>query len=410
MLKKYIKLAFKVLNRHRFFTFVSLFGISFTLMILLVTSALLDHTLGPVYPELKLNRSLYVVDLEISGPEITNRGQVSYYFLDKYVRSMKTPEKVTILSFFQKTITYNEGKKYKLALKYTDSEFWDIMDFDFVEGGPFTKAHVDDISRVAVINESTKEKYFGEEDAVGKYIEADWKKYKVIGVVRDVPIIRILAYGDVWVPITNTKEDIYSYTMEGDYQAIILAHSRQDFKAIKAEFKKQLDQVEFQTERYNSIRGGADTLLESTSREIFGFDETKVHYLYAIAFALMVLFMILPALNLVNININRIIERHSEIGIRKSFGASSVTLVWQFLVENIILTLIGGILGLILTLIVMGIINSSEVIPYANFTLNIRIFFAAVIITFFFGIFSGVYPAWRMAKLKPVYALQGGRK
>ena len=146
--------------------------------------------------------------------------------------------------------------------------------------------------------------------------------------------------------------------MDGDYQAIILAHSRQDFKAIKAEFQKHLEQVEFRDDKYDSIRGGADTILESTSREMFGFDDTKVHYLYMILLGLMILFMLLPALNLVNININRIVERHSEIGIRKSFGASSITLIGQFIVENIILTLMGGLIGFILTTILLAVINS----------------------------------------------------
>ena len=120
--------------------------------------------------------------------------------------------------------------------------------------------------------------------------------------------------------------------------------------------------------------------------------------------------MILPTLNLVNININRIMERYSEIGIRKSFGASTITLVNQFIVENVILTLIGGFIGLILTVIVLSIFNNSDIIPYANFTLNFRIFVYAILIILFFGLFSGVYPAWRMSRLKPVYALQGGQR
>ena len=410
MLKKYIKLSLKVLLRHKFFTFVSLFGISFTLMILLVMTAFLDHMLGPTYPETKLDRSLYVLDLEIKGPEISRRGSISYYFLNKYVKTMKTPELVSITSFFQKTVTYNQGKKYKIAMKYTDAEFWQIMDFNFTEGKAFTNDDVININQVCIINESTKEKYFGNESAVGKFIEADWKKYKVLGVVEDVPIIRILASGDVWVPITNTKEDIVSYSLDGDYQAIILANSKKDFPAIKAEFQKHLEQVEFQDDTYDSIKGGADTILESTSREMFGFDDAKVHLLFLIAAGLMVLFMMLPAMNLVNININRIIERYSEIGIRKSFGASSITLVGQFIVENIILTLIGGFIGLILTLIVLSIFNVSNIIPYAHFVMNFRIFGYAILITLLFGLISGVYPAWRMSRLNPVQALQGGTK
>lgn len=410
MLKKYIKLSLKVLLRHKFFTFVSLFGISLTLMILLVVTAFLDHMLGPTYPETKLDRSLYVLDMELKGPEITNRGSISYYFLNKYVKSLKTPENVSITSFFQKTVTYNNGKKYKIAMKYTDAAFWQIMDFKFTEGKAFTEEDVKNINQVAIINEATKEKYFGNESAIGKYIEADWKKFKVIGVVKDVPIIRILAYGDVWVPITNTKEDITSYSMNGNYQAIVLARNKSDFPIIKAEFQKHLEQVEFQDDTYDSIKGGTDTILESTSREMFGFDDSKVHFLFFISLGLMILFMLLPAMNLVNININRIIERYSEIGIRKSFGASSITLVGQFIVENIILTLLGGFIGLILTLIVLSLFNASNIIPYAHFMMNYRIFGYAILITLLFGLISGVYPAWRMSRLNPVQALQGGTK
>ncbi len=410
MFRKYIKLSLKVLLRHKFFTFISLFGISFTLMILLVATAFADHILGPSYPEANQNRCLYVLDLEISGPEINRRGSISYYFLDKYVKSLKTPQAVSITSSIYKTVTYNQGKKYKIAMKYTDAEFWQIMEFNFVEGQAFTKEDVQNINQVAIINQATKEKYFGDENAVGKYIEADWKKYKVVGVVQDVPIIRFLAYGDVWVPITNTKEDIASYSMEGGYFSILLANSKKDFPAIKSEFQKHLSQIEFRDETYDSVRGGTDTILESTSRELFGFDDSKVHLIFVIMIGVMVLFMILPALNLVNININRIVERYSEIGIRKSFGASTPTLVGQFVVENVILTLIGGLIGLILTTVVLVSFNNTEIIPYAHFTLNFRIFIYAILITLFFGLFSGVYPAWRMSRLKPVDALQGGQR
>ena len=54
--------------------------------------------------------------------------------------------------------------------------------------------------------------------------------------------------------------------------------------------------------------------------------------------------------------------------------------------------------------------DNMDIIPYANFTLNFRIFIYAILITLFFGLFSGVYPAWRMSRLKPVYALQGGQR
>jgi putative ABC transport system permease protein len=120
-----------------------------------------------------------------------------------------------------------------------------------------------------------------------------------------------------------------------------------------------------------------------------------------------VAFMILPTVNLVNINLSRILDRSSEIGVRKAFGASSWTLVGQFVVENVVLTLVGGAIGLVLAGAALHAINASGVIPYAQLALNFRVFLYGLAIALFFGLFSGVYPAWRMSRLHPVMALRG---
>jgi putative ABC transport system permease protein len=126
-----------------------------------------------------------------------------------------------------------------------------------------------------------------------------------------------------------------------------------------------------------------------------------------VLFALAVLFMTLPALNLANINLSRILERSPEIGVRKAFGASSRTLIAQFLVENVVLTTAGALLGLALAGAALAAINSSGLIPYAQFTLNWRVFGWALALALFFGVLSGVLPAWRMSRLHPAVALRG---
>jgi putative ABC transport system permease protein len=121
----------------------------------------------------------------------------------------------------------------------------------------------------------------------------------------------------------------------------------------------------------------------------------------------MVLFMLLPTINLINLNISRILERASEIGVRKSFGARSSHLITQFMLENIILTCIGGVIGFALALLSMYFISLSGVVPFHSFEINFRVLAAAVSAILFFGILSGVYPAWKMSRMNPINALKG---
>jgi putative ABC transport system permease protein len=332
--------------------------------------------------------------------------------MNKYIKSLKTPEAVSVATFFNPIIVYKDEKKLNLNIKYVDAEFWHILDFEFIEGKSFNPEDVENINRVAVINEDTRRKYFQGERAVGKMIEADGKNYRVIGVVENVPLLRALPYSDIWVPIGNSKEDLDAVTvMAGTfpgYHAMILARDRSDFPAIKGELQKNFDQFDFLDSNFDYIKVNAETYAELISRAMFMSDESNIAGMLLILFTVMVLFMLLPTINLVNINVSRIMERGSEIGVRKAFGASSLTLVGQFIVENVILTLIGGAIGLIMTMIVLGIVNDIGFLKYTHLTINLNIFFVSLLICLFFGFFSGVYPAYKMSRLKPVAALRGG--
>jgi len=118
------------------------------------------------------------------------------------------------------------------------------------------------------------------------------------------------------------------------------------------------------------------------------------------------MFMGLPAINLVNVNVSRILERASEIGVRKAFGAPSKALLWQFIIENMFITFIGGGFALILSSLIIQMINSSGWIAYADLTINLVVFAISILVCLIFGLLSGVLPAFRMSKLKIVDALK----
>jgi putative ABC transport system permease protein len=415
MIKNYLKVALKVLQRRKFFTFISLFGISLTLLVLMVASAIVDHILAPHAPETRSDRTLGVYQMVMKGDNNTQSTEPGYGFLDRYVRPLATVpgvERVSILSTSQAAVSYLGGKKIESQLRRTDGEFWRILDFEFLEGGAFTAEAERNARPVAVINETTRQRFFGGRPAVGRTIEVDGQRFRVVGVVRDVPLLRFSSSADVWVPISTSKSTHYKEQWMGEFIALILARDVADLPAIKAEFQARLREAERHLpdpRHYKTLHAGADTLFEGSIRQFNAGDTSDIQTgkVRAMLFLLVLLFMLLPTLNLVNINLSRILDRASEIGVRKAFGASSRTLVGQFIVENLVLTLLGAVAGLLLAGLVLEALNASGLLPYARLALNYRIFGYGLAMALFFGVLSGVYPAWRMSKLHPVQALRG---
>ena len=80
----------------------------------------------------------------------------------------------------------------------------------------------------------------------------------------------------------------------------------------------------------------------------------------------------------------------------------------QFLVENVVLSIVGGLLGFLLGLALLQIVEGSGLIAYADISINLNVFLGAFFLMTLFGAISGVYPAWKMSRMNPVDALRGG--
>lgn len=411
MLRNYIKIACKVLLRRKFFTLISLFAVGFTLMVLMTVTAILDHVFRPMAPETLQDRILHIDRISLKGKNRTSNGDPGFAFLDRHTRGLPFVERESFFSSPAMVHSYRNGEKCTFWLKHTDGNFWKILQFHFLEGGPFTEEDDRSARAVAVINEATRNRFFPGRSAFGNHIEADGQRFQIVGVVADVPIFRMTSFADIWVPNRSAKSNAYRDNFLGGYHGIYLARDRQDFPAIRSELQSRIRAVALpDPKQLQELKTRMVTFTESVCEKAFPLEwgEGSPEKMLMLLLLAMVLFMLLPALNLVNLNVSRILERCSEIGVRKAFGASSGVLIGQFVVENVILTLIGGILGFFGSLTLLQIVSNSGLIPYARLQLNYQGFLYAFLLTLFFGLFSGIYPAWRMSRLHPVQALNGG--
>jgi putative ABC transport system permease protein len=310
--------------------------------------------------------------------------------------------------------TYLNKQKAELRVKYTDVNFWEIATFEFIEGKAFTNETIKGNDNALIISSDIRDKYFGKDvSVVGKTTELGSELFHIVGVVRGCPPIQgHYVVGDIYMPYTSDKSLGKDKIYTGAYDAIIMAKNAADLPIIQAEFEAALPKIPMLKDgdyEPQVIFIRLDTAINSFIYNIAGRGEESGKTIFmAVILSFVFLFMSLPALNLVNINISRIMERASEIGIRKAFGASASTLTMQFIIENMILTIVGGILALVFSALIIAYINKTGigVNDYLTLKINWSVAIVAFVLSLVFGLLSGVYPAWRMAKLSVVSALK----
>jgi putative ABC transport system permease protein len=411
MLKNYLLTAYKVFMRRKLFTAINLLCIVLTLVVLMVVTAMLENAFFPSGVEGKSGRFLQVMMLRMESPggHRISTSPLGFKLIDKYLKPMASVERVAAVTMPRTVSVYQDGRVTELEMRRADADYWSILDFTLLAGRLPT---LDDETHgrfVAVINQTSARRLFGPAQAVGKTVSVSGQQFSIIGVVRDE--LQINAYADLWAPLTTFPSTSYRNEMSGDFVALLLARSAADLPQIRQEVQMIAKGVVFDDPKaWNKAQFWADSKLDLFARIGTGNTTTEdsgAGTVLAILGGVMLLFMLLPALNLVNLNTGRILERSSEIGVRKAFGATGAQLVWQLIVENILLCLVGGVIGMLAAKGVLLLLEASELIPYLKVHMNFAIMAYGLLITLVFGLLSGVLPAWKMSRLDPVHALKG---
>jgi putative ABC transport system permease protein len=412
MLKNYLLTAYKVFMRRKLFTAINLTCIVLTLVVLMVIASLLETAFFPKGVEGKSDRFLQVmlVRMDSEGNHSTSHTPLGYKLIDKYLKPMAGVERVAAVTIPLPVSVYQGERVSELQMRRADADYWKVLDFTLLAGR--LPGVDDDMSgrMVAVVNRSTARKLFaGPAAAVGQKIDVGGRMFEVIGVVEDA--LHLNAYADIWAPVSTFASSDYRNRLTGQFFALILAKDAADLPRIRREVARiARGVVADDPAKWKRVMFWADSKLDLFARILVGKDDvpdSSSGKLLAIIGGAMLLFMLLPALNLVNLNTGRIMERRSEIGVRKAFGATSTQLAAQLVVENVLLCIAGGLIALVATAGVLRWLESADLIPYLQVQMDLAVFGYGLLIATVFGLLSGVIPAWRMSRLDPVHALKG---
>jgi putative ABC transport system permease protein len=411
MLRNYLLTAWKVFMRRKLFTAINLVCIVLTLVVLMVITALLETAFWPSGVEGKSERFLQVYGIrsESADHHTVRTTLLGFKTIDKYLKPIPGLERVSAFTTPASVSVYQGDRVSELEMRRVDADYWRILDFKLL-AGRLPNADDDAGGRfVAVINASTARRLFGDAAATGRKISIGGQMFEVIGVVEDV--IHMNAYADIWAPLYTFPSGTWRDELTGSFAAMLLAKQPSDLPRIKREVERAARTfVDTDPHTFAISSFWADSKLDLVARELLGKKEqvdSGGGTLLLVIGGAMLLFMLLPALNLVNLNTGRILERSSEIGVRKAFGATSAQLAGQLVVENVLLSMAGGLIGLALTRLVLWWLESAQLIPYLKVGLNPTVFACGMLLAFVFGLLSGLIPAWKMSRLDPVHALKG---
>jgi putative ABC transport system permease protein len=412
MLRNYLLTAYKVFMRRKLFTLINLLCIVLTLVVLMVIASLLETAFRPSGVEGRSDRTLEVHMVRMESPkrDSFSVSHLGYKLIDKYLKPMPGVERVAMVTGVQPVSVYQGDALSELQMRRADAGYWQVLDFRLLAGRLPTSADDRAGRHVAILNASSARRLFPgtPQVAIGERLDVGGQFFEVVGVVADA--MHLNAYADIWAPVSTFPSSDYRSQFTGPFSALILARDPADLPRIRRQVE-QIAQgaVHDDPAKWARIRFWADSKLDIFARQLLGSDDADSgsHILLGGIVAGMLVFMLLPALNLVNLNTGRILERRAEIGVRKAFGATSGQLTVQLVIENLLLCLCGGLLALGATALVLEGIENAGLIPYLEVDLNLAVFGWGMLISTVFGLLSGVLPAWKMSRLDPVHALKG---
>ena len=351
------------MRQNKLFSSIYITGTGLSIAFTMVLFIIYYVKFAPVYPEYNRDRTLVIDMMNVTqkdnpGNYSCNHG-VSYKVVDM-LKDLPHLDKIGASSQMGNYLGYaltmpKSNEIYMPIVNLTDRGFWEVFTFDFIDGKPYEQADVEAGLPKAVISESLAKRVFTRTDVAGEYIDLDGKDVQVCGVVRDASTATPITVGEMYLPLyfcDQLRPSSFDYGLSGSVQLYLTATSEDDIESLRSEVQEVFKQHNLQDEKLNSnLMNQPDVWWKNYFRTERNHEPDIAKAVRGILYMLLALLFI-PAMNLCGMISSRMDERLSEMGLRKAYGATNRSLIGQILTENLLLTVIGGLLGLALAYII----------------------------------------------------------
>ncbi|GAA1269681.1 ABC transporter permease [Planotetraspora silvatica] len=307
-----------------------------------------------------------------------------------YVRRVVgDPSKVTVAVNSGESVRVGRNEVFA-TLTGTDENMQNIFDRPLRRGRYMTATDVDTRRRVTVLGSEVAGKLFGDVDPIGRQATIAGVRFRVIGVYESVgSTFGVARDQEVHVPVTTAQRLIGLPRING---IAVGASGPDEIESLQHKVVAALD-ARYPDEKFSAV----------TQTQLLGTIGTVLSMLTGVLAAIAGISLLVGGVGVSNIMLVSVRERTKEIGLRKALGARQRDVLWQFLIEAVLLTTIGGLIGILLGVGGALLIQALSPVPAAITWWSIALAFGVSVGV---GVFFGVAPARRAGRLDPVVALR----
>ena len=424
------------MRQNKLFTSIYVAGTGLSIAFTMVLFIIYYVKFAPVYPEYNRDRMLVINKSAIAkegAEEWNNCNSGASPKVAELVKDLPHLEHVGMASMLppmmgSAVLLPQSNEQLEVTQGFADAGFWKVFTFRFLSGKPFNEEAVEASLPVAVLTENLAKRIFASTDVIDKHFKLDGKDVKVIGVVEDVTGTTPATAADLYLPLYYGMGEMLRPSKKpkgllGDVGIYMTAPSENDVEALRAEVIDVLNRYDQEDTQYTHFwMDQPDVWWKSTFRDdcrnapdIAGIIRNVLYMLLALLF--------IPAMNLCGMISSRMDERMSELGVRKAYGATNASLISQVLTENLLLTLVGGLVGLALayfialtggdwvyhlfdTFVIPGGVNPSFTVEMLfNPTLFLTVFGLCVLL----NLISALVPTALALRHSIIYSIQSKR-
>ncbi len=282
----------------------------------------------------------------------------------------------------------------------TDNRYFQIKEWNLDYGRNFSESDVKNAAKVTILGKTVVKELFGDVDPLGKTIRIKGVPFTVVGVLekRGENGMGMDQDDAVFIPITTAQKKVIGITFPDQVNMIMLQAVDGD-----ATYSAQDEISQVLRQRHNLGANKENDFVIMNMTQMQEMMESSTQVLTVLLGSIASISLLVGGIGIMNIMLVSVTERTREIGIRMAIGAKAWDIRWQFLMESIVLSLIGGLIGIFTGLLGVEIMGA-----FTSFSLKIA--WAYVVIPFIFsglvGVIFGFYPAYKASLLNPINALR----